>query len=107
MKIGQKFYLTEVIDGVETGICVVSLFKQTLKSFRVYNKDNPEVGRLVFDITTFRSLVGGKYRIHHSKQSFLDQAKSSDLAAQITKQLGRKLYCPMMLDDILTKLLDN
>ena len=107
MKIGQKFYLTRMVKGIQVGVCQVSVFKHTYRSFRVYNKDMPEIGRLIFNMKSFKSEIHGEYQIHQSRQSFLDQAEETEIKADICNKLQNGTFKLPLLKDILLNLLDN
>jgi hypothetical protein len=80
MNIGTKLYLTGVTNGVETGLFEVSVFKKTYKSFKVYTKDHPEMGRIIFDLKTFAEQIIGqpRYKVYDSKKCFKLSQKSAN-----------------------------
>lgn len=100
-------YMSQITDGVEVGVCDVTVFKMTLTSFRVYTKDAPEIGRLVFDINTFQSRGCTHYRVHHSREEFTEKAELERLKTLIHAELDKRRHPVTKLEDILSNLLDN
>lgn len=107
MKIGTKLYAAKEVGGTLEGVCEVSVFKQTQKSFRVYNKDQPEIGRLVFDNQTFKSIGQTSYTLFHSESDFADKVRSDELMVLIREELDLRPHRLAVLSGVLTKLIDN